>query len=517
MREYNLTLTKMFTAGLRPEDRDKRNQEFLTQCKFAKPSSNGLIPTTYVTDPFNYNRLGTFPFPQLVFGKGTTLLCHADSIQEIQDDIVWSLTDLTTYDAYDPQTEKAIPSGTQWHYVDMFKTWMLFNGRCTVFKLNQYGMFGENQLVLVDDQMLINTGAYYKGRAFLGGFDSQTFFNEQWRNILDRGIADAPYSIGMYEAPGPNFVFWSSIGGGDLLNLLYPEIATYGYIKEDTSATFNEPLFFDSLKRNELGFMPMPWPGLVLSLRPLGEGLVAYGDSGTAALFSVTDPISTIGLKPIAKVGLASRSAVGGNDSEHILVDAGGYVWRMDSQFKMTRLGFREFIYPMLGRDIAISYNENEDEYFICGTDYQDNKLNYILDKNGMSETRQQVTSAKYQQGHLFGVADEPEDTETVVVSDTFDFGIRDLKSIGMIEVIGDGIEYVAVDYRYDSSSEFVRSAWIPVNSRGFAFIGKTAVEFRFCVKGSDSYTFKCSDINIKWKLSGKQTVRGIYANSPRT
>ena len=176
---------------------------------------------------------------------------------------------------------------------------MLFNGASTVFHTSHDKMFGMTDKVFVQDDVWIETGCEYKGRALLAGFDNTKFWNIQWQHFFESWAGKYDLGLDLDLAFQDNMVWWSTIGGGDLLWLFYPYLHMTGINSIEDAYTMEKPLIFDYLKRNECGFMPMNWQGRVRHLIPFRDVVMGYGDNGVSALRSVVDPQPTMGLVDI--------------------------------------------------------------------------------------------------------------------------------------------------------------------------------------------------------------------------
>ena len=511
MREYQVTLDETFVNGLRKEAERRINAKFLTQCKYFKPRSMGLVPTGDVSNPFSSNRYDSWPFPQLIMGNDITLLAGSDTLQEV-DTSDWSLSDVPVYDANDEEESTSITAGGQWHFADFFSTWMLFNGNCVLFKTNRYGMFGDENEVYCKSDVTIQTGCAFKGRMVMGGFNPSDYWSTDWKAILEQWTQNFDYDISLDLTMGTNFIWWSTIGGGDVLNLFYPNLATTGMLKEAEE----EDMFMYYLKRNEAGLMPMPWNGTVRKVLPLGQKIVVYGDRGIAMIYPVSAPVATMGMQKLSSIGVPDRGAVGGDDNQHVFIDNSGTLWSNDVENGLNRLGYKEIFSNYLGQDISISFNTDRYEFYICGQNEGGDNLSYVLSKYGLGQSNQLITSGAFTGGAFSGIFCEEASTEGLVVTEAFDFGNREKKTVTGIEFGGqfdsDTDVHVALDWRNSVSDSYAQTSWHGIGSKGWAHFHCTGIEFRLCVKTSNYEQTKVNYINIKWQQVGKRNIRGISA-----
>ncbi len=522
MQEYQLPISKTLTSGLRPYSDFGRGMNFLTQCTFLRPRPWGLRPCVAVSNPFVADQFGTWPFAQIMRGSEVTLLLTATTIKTVTEASPnWTLSAaITTYDLNDPTTGKSITGSDVWHMADFHDSWILFNGTSMVIKTNKEGMFGETNNVFVQNTIAVKTGCAFRGRLIMAGFNPSSYFGADWDSIWNEWLDQLPYAIDTtLDDVDDNFVMWTTIGGGDILNLFLPQMAVNGVIKEDIR-TIDSGVFLDLWRRNEAGFMPMPWQGTVHVVKPLGNGVMVYGEDGIGYMPSVTNPYPTFGLRKLAPFGIAGRGCVGGDETFHVFMDSSGVLWKITAEnFSLQKLGYEEFFDDIVDQTVVITYDQSENEFTISGEDGSSNALSYILTESGLGRSPYQVTSAFPLEGSLLGVSKTNASTVPIIVSDALDFGYRDLKTITTVEL---GIEvgtdvttHVAVYYRYNKDSAWVLSTLVLLNNVGFARVQATAIEFRLAIKCSSYIGMKIDYANVRWQASGKRTIRGLQTEGP--
>jgi len=481
-----------------------------------KPLEFGLRASTGCVNPFEVDHFKEWPFPQLIRTASETLLVYADKVYTVTEGDTWTRgAAYTTYDLNSPADVKGITSGGVWHCADLGKGWLLFNGECVVFKLGTETMFDEEAITYVQDTISVQTGCASRGRLILGGFTPTQLFSEDWEGTWLKYLASLPYSTSTDIGNiGSNFVYWSSIGGGDILLPFSPGLSKDGMVKEDEPDEYDEEFFLELFKRNELGFMPMPWQGSVLCVKPLGKGVAVYGADGIAVLVPTIEPYPTYGLQRVADFGIASRGAVGGSEWGHVLIDSSGNIWKLGNDYSLRKLGYKEYIADILTGEMVISWDAEHDEYYISGS-----STSLVLTPQGLGRNPQHITGAHDVSGYFVGVSSTDDSTAVVAVTDIIDFNYRDMKTITTVEVgcsVTDNV-YVAVDFRYNEKDDWIRTPWIPVNPEGFAHVQITALDVRIAI-GTDNYDrFELDYINVHWQTSGRRTVRGIYAGAANT
>lgn len=499
-KEQTLTFDQLFTVGLRRNNRLPRNSQAFTTLQNVRVRPEGLVAYDPIIQPISDAALTagsvsySFPTPQLFRGKSVTLLADATKLFTVNES-TWDITQVTTYDLYSPSSTKAITSGGSWHFMDFWNTWMLFNGSCCIVK------FGGDSKYYVQDTLAVQTGCAHRGRAIQAGFSTSTFWSSAWKTFwTSRIIQDSPPYSSILKTMadiGPNFVMWSTIGGGDLRFLHDITWATTGPYTMGHSSSY--PMVLDFALRNEWGWMPMSFQGAVKCVKSLGQHLFVGGADGIEILTQHSAPAPTFGSTLRLPFGIAGRSAVGGSDDRLVFLDEDGCLWQITADLQLTRLDYTEFFNPMLATDIVITYHSQEQDIFIANTSDC-----YSLSRDGaLSQVPQKVTSQAFVAGGPVGMFTTESDTSFLAVSEWFDMGFPGLKQIQHVHVTGapDETLQIAFDYRYDRDSSASRTSFTTINREGVAHKLISANEFRLVLKKPSTYTsVKVERVDIKWK-----------------
>ena len=509
MQEFSFSIISAIAQGLRKEIGAIRSDRGTSEMVNMQLRASGPEPYEDVTEIISNSELAAngivinYPFPQLFKGKGIMLLADEDAIYEV-DTSTFTLTQITTYDAYDPDTTKDITADGIWHFADFHDTWFLYNGTSVVFRTH-WGDFGYlPNLTYVQEDVVIGTGTDYKGRLVMSGFDPANFWNDEWDFALECMKDNMPDGVEGDEAIRRNFVWWTMIANGDMLWLFYPDLAFRR--NSDNEFTIKGSRFIEAMQRNDMGFMPMPWNGSVWAVKQLGEYVIVYGEEGIAALRSVVE-VPTLGMVPLLDYGIKSRTHMGGGNKGHIFVDTKGQVRRINPDLTMQLLDYSEFISPILDDDFNIVYDENEDEFYIGS-----GSKSFLLSDIGLTEIHQIVTSVLTNSNGKVGVFEDTSVATATIVSNIIVIGNSALNTLTSLEIDGeyeDGIQ-IAVDYRYDRRSAFTRTSFINLNTMGWARFNFSGLEFRVIIRAPDFTKFNPSDVTIKWKSIDKRNIRGI-------
>ena len=529
MKEYSLSIKDMLIGGLRPDERVPRNSGFLEECKNVRVSRFGdisdLSTFTPIDDPFASGYLTGqsitvgHPFPQIFKGREATFLLTQTGMYTVTEGANWTLSQISTYNAYNVTAAKAITSGNSWQFADFGKMYALFNGNCMVFKhyFDSYDSgIGEASNVLVVDDVTINTGCAFRGRMIMGGFDPTDFYNTSWQSFFSANYPSI--EISQPGAPGSNFVWWSSIGEGALF-LIYAAHETAGIYTDPgesvtvySTATRNK--LYDTINKNQMGFMPMPWQGTVQCVKPMGNGVMVYGDNGITYMPHIK---GTFGVKPILPYGICSRNSVCGNDpinpTENVFIDEAGWLHRINEEGDRN-LGFREFFEDMVddGDDVLISYDPIEQEYHISN-----DALCYVLTKDDkLYESGFLPTGIAVYAGGAVGVCDqagEDDDEYAVLQSCPIDLGVRGIGIIERVVVVctnTDKVE-VALGWRMKSGDSWSTTPYKVINNEGAAYFPVRGIEFKIIIRVEDYSTFDPDDVVVHFKTADKRLIRGTY------
>lgn len=519
MREYSYTLSKELASGLRRSYRNGRNSVGLTELFNAEVGDNGLVQLEGIVNPFSTATLGAhgievnWPFPRLFKGNGITLLADETRLFEV-DESDWSLTEITPNKYGAVGTLLSIPTGGAWQMLDAHDTWMLMNGSCVIFKAGIDAVRGRSNEVYLQSDVHIETGCLYKGRGLLAGFDEDQFWSKDWLAFWDE--QSSTYNLGISrDMPfKDNFIWWSTIGGGDLLWMFFPEMYMRGVTETAEGHTPCRPYIFDLLERNECGFAPATFSGRVRLLLPIGEGVLAYGDNGVTYLQAVSEPVPTMARRHISYIGTAGGAAGAGNLQQHVYADGNGCLWHITADLNVTKLGYEEYIQPLVAEGIVITYQEQHERFVISGS-----SETYLLNKNGLSKIDQRVTSCFVYGGVDYGLSSDLgyDNSQLRLVTDTFDMGNRAIKQIRSVEVHLNDTQawFVCIQYRMNKADVFKQSAWRQINKEGWAVIPCTGTEFRVALYCADYSEAEPPDnIVVKWQMSDKRNVRGSYAGA---
>ena len=337
----------------------------------------------------------------------------------------------------------------------------------------QVADFGKHLLMTNGSQMVQRNGATGAWTTF-----ASTSSIPAMATVCDfRGQAVGG-NISGWEDCDVNYVAWSDIGSLEF----YPGL------------------------RNEAGYAPMSWNGAVLRVLPLGDFVAVYGENGVSLLKPAKQYMA---IKDLDLPGIPVASAVGGSTRGHLLVDYGGDLWLISAKGEPKKLGYSEFMLGMDASKIVISYNRQQNEYYIS-----DGTLSYVLGVNGLSETHQLVSSCAFDNGVLQATWESDGYTGALVITDVMDFGQRAYKTLSSL---GAGCSsssdmWTDVFWRSDIKGTWNDPGWQWINPTGFTTPMITAVDFKLAFRANSYEDVKLGYLKSRLKLSDRRMIRGIHS-----
>jgi hypothetical protein len=280
------------------------------------------------------------------------------------------------------------------------------------------------------------------------------------------------------------------------------------------------------------GFIRMPWAdwdqGMVLKVARLGDRVIVYGNGGSCCLVPYTKE-NAIGFGLDNKVmgpGIESGFHWAGDYDKHLFIgnDHNLYLTNETGDYGKAlgfkKLGYKEYIDELymetqdygIGTPICLSYDSLKRRFFISGP-----HSCYVLTEYGLYKCHQSTSGVgRYRGNKLTGFTSDLGDYEGRMTGDTIDMRLRGMKTVETIEFGVDGGSdlYGAVDFKYEytKNSIYRSSSWKPLGHNGVVYPGITASDIRVKFKATDYRDgIKLDYANVKWKLTDKRSVRGLY------
>ena len=403
---------------------------------------------------------------------------------------------------------ETIPTDGPWQFADMGDTWMLFNGSCVIFRAPWNGEH------YCETNVQMKAGWADRGRLLYANFDNTTFFNSTWDDFIFHTsnsslVAELPAGLTDITSLNVNTVWWTSINSGDYFFPFFKHLATHSFTGIGYSANYD--FLLDHLQKNEMGFMSMPFPGEVLGGHKLGEGCVVYGDDGIAYMHSMVEPAPGYGVRLIYNKGILGRGAFGGDDKQQIFVDEAGRIFLITADNIIPqKIGYEFYISDALATDITISYDPQENEFYISGGTFS-----FLLNMEtlGLSVIPQIVTSLSFTEGGLVGVFSARSDLEFRASTVPFDGGTRAIKTIRHIHVSSSAVDdlTIAISWRISAGDAWAITSYVAPNVDGTVLIPVSGSEFKIHLKIT-SYTNmdEIDDLSATITMGEKYAVKEL-------
>ena len=516
MREFNFVIRESLKNGLIRDFREPRNVDYCEELLNLKPTEFGAVSPEAVVDPTASTV--AWPFPQLFRGKRVTLLCGSTVIYSVNES-TWTLTPLVTYSINAPATPKSIVAGGPWHFADFYDSWILTNGSCQVFKA------AFSTKTFVQDSVTIRTACnWWDGRLVYGGFAAGDSWMSRWQALFDAQDANVPTELknilDYTKGVDKNWIYVGAVGGGDLLiffDSYYNRYGNHAAGYDDTSPaplpgesfdySSTNPFIFHVLAQNTHAFRPMPYQGEVYCCLPMGKSLLVYGEDGIAAFSSAGEYVAQPDIAGLGSgVGLASRSAVGGNESGHMFVDQGGDLWFISPDLQATRLGYRHIFSEMLRGEIIVSFDPVEKDYWIT-----DGAKCYIHSRTGLGGPIETMPTglSRDKAGRLIG-ARVPSNTSFFrLLTHDLDIGESGTKHVSELQVDVEGAEQVRGRVSFLSDGIFRTTPWANMNPNGVIFPRSSFAVGRIGVLGNATGDVRLSTVEVRYQNEDRRFRRG--------
>ncbi len=517
--------------GICPDSDMDRGAPFLELLQNLRCDRFGAKPFDTLTQPWSdsyLNGLNTklYPYPQYFQLKTVGLLCFEDEIYTVNYS-AGTATLLSVKDFSDLTTAFDITGTGPWHLIDLYGTWMLFNGTSTIMQIGVGGpVYGTNEVT-------IKTGCDYREtRAFFGGFNpSNCYALADWATYLagyDDNIPDDVRDMldGLAGGLGRNSVWWSSWYGSDLLWLFS---LTYMKFKNLTGSTNNgyseaDPFWRHLRKMGQSGNRVMPWQGDVVRIQELGEGVMVYGKTdssvrpgGACGLVPVdAGSASTFGIKRTAwptGMGIATRSAAGGDAFMHVAVSEEGELWTISADFVAERAGgygYRDVFsdYVNGSDEIVVSLDTSRRDFYIS-----DGTQCHVLTPTGLCKAPWMPTTLYFHNGDRTCIYFDDISAPNEVLVKPKNANISPdgkIRTVTYLKHTGKNnashpVQF-ALEYRVNNQVDFTTTAYVTAEADGEAWFNIPCTEFRWILKVDNKTYVTVEDVEVG---IGEGTARG--------
>ena len=294
-----------------------------------------------------------------------------------------------------------------------------------------------------------------------------------------------------------NYVAWTHIGSEDAVWPFMPWRAIEG---AHGTHTRDDPLWLQLAMRGDSGHQVMQWPGEVMAVAPIGRNAIVYGTGGVTAMYTVVDPLSTYGFVEILGRGVTDRGAVGVAPNRHVFIDSDGVLWQVTGDLELQRLGYQEFLAPLLQDQISIVYDSFEDDFYISS-----GSESFVLTPSGLSKSPWQYCSIVDADGRQLGVYKAVADQSFMLVTQAMDMGTTEIKTIRSVELHGDMVNNLRASISYRITEQaYTNSPWKLVDRGRFAHLNVPAKEFKVrlaTASGTNLHDLALQSVSVHWSI----------------
>lgn len=414
--------------------------------------------------------------------------------------------------------EATIPAGGgAWHFAEFKGIWFLFKEGCVITKVPY--LAGYRPVAIIDsiDDFTCNTGENFNNRLFLGGITADTLlattdWEDAWRTWVQNSHDWSDEVTHEDIELGPNTVMYSTRVGGDAYSPFIFELALLGfpYLSDSDTVAALKANYIDWIKKGEIGFVPLPHQGAVQRLKRLGNRVIAYCTDGVSAITPRED--RGFRVQEVHSTGIASRSAVSGDNTGHLFLDTNNILWEIGPDGSKNRVcgagTFNDMVSNESTNPIVSSYDPEEGEHYICS-----DQEGYIRTRTGIGEITILPTSLIVNGSGLVGVVEDLGDGDLELLTETFDMGLRSLKTVHTIAIGFTDIANLSLslDYKYDSSTTWRTSRTYAVNNENVTVPIVTANDFRIRLTGTPGPNAKIDYIGVEFQVDDKRNIRSVY------
>lgn len=465
-----LSLKQALINGLRPKEEAHRNTDFLLDSYNCRHLEFGAGIFDGITQPLV--KVVGHPFPQMILSKRKLLMIEENAVTSLSRTYVETpytfdtLAAVTGHDsAYVPDVGSLATGGGVWHFAEIGDNFILCNGEGVAIQSTKFdGTVNGTDTLQTSNTVYPITCCELNGRFIFGGLENLR--SAAFDTAMNVG---ANYSGFDSSNLTNKSIYWSSIGGVDGLYWFFTTLMT------------NPNEVMETLQRNEWGIATVPWQEGVFVVKPLGNGFMAYGEFGITYFKQNGLGFDQIDL---TTWGVYDRGSVGGNKNEHLFLSLEGALWKITPNLNMIKLDYREFLdgFVTVGTPITISYAEQMNEYYISNSATCYLLTQPLPGQYALSQCPQLITSTVQHLGNEIGFFEPYIDTdpEMRILSDVFDMGNREVKTIRNLETAAndpDDFDF-RIHYRIQSNAAFNTTDFVTSFADGLIPVAASGVDF---------------------------------------
>jgi len=327
-----------------------------------------------------------------------------------------------------------LPDKNIWHLAPFRDMYVFTNGNSLVYSLPANP--GGRTLVSTGADLAVASVCNHGNKLVLAGLSGTTFATSRWQTIFDAWLRsdqggdvreDIVTSLDDFDAGFEDWVFISRRGGGAIDYPFTTVMAALGLPDEATWTKLAETIVTD-IEQGVMQLVRTKEAGDIQVVLPLGNDFVCYG-SRAVSLLRATEGGYVEDVQ--YRVGVPSRGAAWGDDSEHFFVDNNGLLCRYVVGKGIEVLDYSEAVQTLTAANLAISLDSTERYWWIAdGVDC------FCYTRTGMGQSSAIIPSSVIRLPSTLAlvgtaiVAVEPWHVE--VESEIFDAGV-----VGLVQTTG--------------------------------------------------------------------------------
>lgn len=496
--------------GMNRDWRARANIPFFELVKGLQATHSGL--KSYY--PVVQGQVGAYPYPDIFYGKRVKLAFYDNGVYDIttpHSPAAITLYDFSTYNHLtDSASVGSVTSGSQWHFMDNYATWMAFNGSCVVFK----AAFSTKTFVTTQTTMLTGCNLI-EGRGLLAGFSASDAIWDDLQELFEANESQLPDQLqGVYAGLDSTWAMWTSIGGPELLGLLDVNFLKYNWFDNTQNTGYDDthPLLLDLLRSGEFGARPLLQPTGVLKAMSMGAFAIVYQEAGVNALWPSAEPLptyaivnpatGTIGIRNLPRfLGPLNRGCVGGNDDVHLMLTSENDLFLIEREgFAAKYIQASHVLGDLSPSTVRISMDEVHKDFYICGLDGSSDLQSYCFSHSEGLTKCPKATASLSMFGGPIGPWEASEDASAInVVSMPFDAAhpqiggvagtMGSLHSVRINAIRGDSTDgwKCVVYYRLRIQDAWTATTAVSFDDRGVAsFDPVPGIEWKISVTHDD-------------------------------
>lgn len=472
-----IDLTPVLKRGIAPYNDDAASDSFLSAAYNGRCTDRGFVSRDWETLLTTATTIAS-PFPQAFAWaySSLVLLFHATKIYTTNGVTETEIPVYADTDYVFPGVLKSgasaltlTASGKAWQVAFLHDGFVATDTVNLLFYVPSVGLFKHTGRA--------NTVCEHFGRLYLGGFStSYPIYSTTYKaKVLSFSTKDLITTVPDLTEEA---IHASCVSYDDVLDLLAPWRMTAESYRAQ-------------LQRDE-GLVAFLDCGAVYKLLPLGSNIVCYSMRGVFILSHHVDP-NLLEVKKISTKGIKSVSAVGGNDRQHLYIDA-------DNRFVLFTEEGRKFLdykdlAATISEPISIFVDESNDDFIVTTTTtcclFVEGRLSSVL--------QYRVTGSLCTVGSKVGYYQVPAGTfYQTIYTGVLRFGRADYKTIMGLELDSNSPTSVAglIYYRNGPADAWSDTGWITFDKAGYLDYPVSCTECKIMLRTAFSSTSVNVDFN---------------------